>query len=124
MAYTITPRKTKSAVNNFAGVKTDGNRVAMMGATGNIINTRDATGTPVTSPATVNTTQTLVVPQGAVSITVCSVTNPVQISEDSTMAAFFTVPAATVFTFDCADMANVYLKTGSSTVVSFMFKIV
>lgn len=124
MAYTPTARKTKSPINNFAGLKTDGNRVAMTGATGNIIQTIDATGTPQTSPLTVNTTNTLVVPQGAVSCTIASVTNPVQVSEDSTQAAFFTVPAATIFTFDCADMANIYLKTGSSTVVSFLFKIV
>jgi hypothetical protein len=124
MAYTPTARKTKSAVNDFAGVKTDANRVAMMGPTGNIINTQDATATPVTSPVTVNTTQTLVVPQGAVSCTVCSVTNAVRVSEDSTNAAYFSVPAATPFTFDCADMANIYLVTGSSTVVSFLFKVV
>lgn len=122
MAYTPTARKSKVAVNNFAGQKTDGNRVAM--PYGNIINTQDATGTPVTSPATVNTTQTLVVPTAAVQCTVCSVTNPVQVSEDSTQAAFFTVPAGVPFTFDCADMANIYLKTGSSTVVSFLFKVV
>lgn len=124
MAYTAPSRKKKSTPNNFAGVKTDGNRVAMMGPTGNIIQTIDGTGTPVNSPATVNTTQTLVVPQAAVQCTVCSVTNPVQISEDSTQTAYFTVPAAVPFTFDCADMANIYLKTASSTVVSFMFKIV
>lgn len=122
MPYTATLRKSKSPVNNFAGQKTDGNRVTM--PYGNIINTQDATGTPVVSPATVNTTQTLVVPQGAVQCTVCSTTNPVQVSEDSTMAASFTVPAGVIFTFDCADMANIYLKTGSSTVVNFLFKVV
>ena len=122
MAYTITARKTKSPVNNFAGQKTDGNRVTM--PYGNIINTQDATGTPVTSPATVNTTQTLVVPQAAVQCTIVATTNPVQVSEDSTQAAFFTVPAGVIFTFDCADMANIYLKTGSSTVVNFLFNIV
>lgn len=122
MAYTPTARKSKSNPNSFAGLKTDGNRVAM--PFGNVIQTIDATGTPLVSPLTVNTTGTLVVPQGAVQCTVCSVTNPVQVSEDSTQAAFFTVPAAVPFTFDCADMANIYLKTGSSTVVSFMFKIV
>lgn len=124
MAYTPTARKTKSPVNDFAGLKTDANRVAMTGATGNIIQTIDATSTPVTSPATVNTTQTLIVPQGAVSCTVVSVTNPIQISEDSTQSAYFAVPAATVFTFDCADMANIYLSAASSTVVSFLFKVV
>lgn len=125
MAYTPTGRKTRSTTpSNFKGLKVDGNRIAMTGATGNIIQTQDATGTPVTSPATVNTTQTLVVPLGAVSCTVSPVTNPVQISEDSTQAAYFSVPAGAVFTFDCADMANIYLKTGGSTVVSFLFKIV
>jgi hypothetical protein len=126
MAYTPPVRKAKSSTqpNNFAGVKTDSNRVAMMGPTGNIIQTQDQTGTPVTSPVTVNTTKTLVVPDGAVSCTITSVTNAVQISEDSTQTAYFSLPAAQVLTFDCADMANIYLKTGSSTVVSFLFKIV
>jgi hypothetical protein len=122
MAYTITARKSKSPVNNFAGQKTDGNRVSM--PYGNIINTQDATGTPVVSPVTIATVQTLIVPQGAVQCSVVSTTNPVQISEDSTQAAFFTVPAGVIYTFDCADMANIYLKVGSSTVVNFLFKIV
>ena len=124
MAYTPTSRKTKSIPDNFAGLKTDANRVAMTGATGNIIQTIDATASPQSSPLTVATTATLVVPQGAVSCTVMSVTNAIQVSEDSTQSAYFSVPAATVFTFDCADMANIYLKAGSSTVVNFMFKVV
>lgn len=123
MAYTQTARKTRTGSNsNFPGLKVDGNHVAMTGSTGNIILTQDATGTPVVSPVTVNTTQTLTVPLNAVSCTIISVTNPVQISEDSTQAAYFSLPAGTPLTFDCADMANIYLKTGSSTVVSFMFK--
>lgn len=124
MAYTQTARKTKGVPGSFAGLKTDGNHVAMTGATGNIILTRDNTGTPVVSPVTVNTTQTLTVPPNAVSCTVISVTNAVQISEDSTQAAFFSLPAGIPFTFDCADMKEIYLKTGSSTVVSFLFKAV
>jgi hypothetical protein len=124
MAYTQTARKAKTSPNNFAGLKTDSNRVAMTGAVGNIILTQDATGTPVVSPVTVNTTQTLVVPQTAVSCSIIATTNPVQISEDSTQAAFFTIPAGVIYTFDCADMQNIYLKTGSSTVVNFLFKAV
>lgn len=125
MAYTQTARKTRSGtLSNFKGLKTDGNRIAMTGAVGNIILTQDATGTPVVSPVTVNTTQTLTVPANAVSCTIVSVTNAVQISEDSTQAAYFSLPAAVPFTFDCADMKEIYLKTGSSTVVSFMFKAV
>lgn len=125
MAYTPPVRKTKVAPNNFAGVKTDGNRVAMMGPTGNIIQTIDNTPTtPLVSPLTVNTTATLVVPPGAVSCTITSVTNAIRISEDSTSSAYFALPAAQVLTFDCADMANIYLSAASSTVVSFLFKIV
>jgi len=124
MAYTPPTRKAKTSPNNFAGVKTDGNRVAMMGPTGNIIQTIDNTGTPLVSPLTVNTTATLVVPPGAVSCTITPVTNPIRISEDSTSSAYFSLPAAQVLTFDCADMANIYLSAASSTVVSFMFKVI
>jgi len=96
----------------------------MTGAVGNIILTRDITGTPVTSPVTVNTTQTLTVPLNAVSCTIMSVTNAIQISEDSTQATYFSLPAGIPLTVDCADMKELYLKSGSSTVVSFMFKAV
>lgn len=122
MAYTVSVNKVKTATNNFGGLRTDGNRVALL--YGNNIQTQDATGTPVTSPTTVNTTTTLVVPQNAVSIIIMSVTNAVQVSEDSTQSAYFSLPAATAMTFDCANQQNVYLKTGSSTVVNFWFRLV
>ncbi len=124
MAYTASVFKTKSIPNDFGGLRSDANRNAMTGALGNFMQSQDATGTPVTSPATVNTTQTLIVPQGAVSITVISVTNPVQVSEDSTQAAYFALPAAIPWTFDVANQQNVYLKTSGSTVVSFYFTMV
>jgi hypothetical protein len=124
MTYTAPTLKQKTQSNNFSGLVTDGNRVAMTGALGNFIQTIDATGTPVASPVTVNTTTTLTVPQGAVEITIMSVTNAVQVSEDSTQSAYFTLPAATVMTFDVARQQYVYLKTSSSTVVSFYFKVV
>lgn len=91
---------------------------------GNVFQTQDGTGTPVTSPATVNTTQTLIVPANAVQCTIISVTNPVQVSEDSTQSTFFTIPAGIPWTFDVANQNNIYLKTGSSTAVSFYFAIV
>lgn len=123
MPYTVTARKTTTVpTNTFGGMKGDSNHVAM--PFGNIINTQDATGTPLQSPLTVNTTATLVVPAGAVQCTIISTTNAVQVSEDSTQTAYFTLPAATLLTIDCVDMANIYLKTGSSTVVNFMFKVV
>jgi hypothetical protein len=104
----------------FGGATTDGNRIGLTGFP-NVMLTQDATGTPVTSPATVNTATTLVVPANAVSITITPVTNPVQVSEDSTMTAYYAVPAGASQTFPCARLTNVYLKTSGSTVVSFYF---
>lgn len=135
MAYTPSANKagntiagpgnaTATSRSNFGGLRVDANRVALTGSTANYMQSQDATGTPVTSPVTVNTTQTLVVPLNAVACTIASVTNAVQVSEDSTMAAYFSLPAGTVFTFQCANQANIYLKTGSSTVVSFQFQTV
>lgn len=124
MAYTQTALKSSTGTNRFNGMQNDGNRVPMQGATGNIIFTQDQTGTPVQSPVTVNTTKTLTVPDGAVSIKIAPVTNPVQVSEDSTQGSYFAVPAGQVVEFDCANMKEIYLKTGSSTVVSFCFKVV
>jgi hypothetical protein len=122
MAYTPPTFKSENQVTNFGGLRTDGNRVSMTGVLGNFMQTQDNTPTtPVTSPATVNTTQTLVVPPNAAQITIVSTTNPVQVSEDSTMTAYFTLPAGVLNTFDCANMANIYLKTGSSTAVNFYF---
>lgn len=122
MAYA--PATLKTGGNLFGGLVNDGNRNALTGATGSQMYTQDNTGTPVTSPVTVNTTKTLVVPSNAVQFTVSPVTNPVQVSEDSTQTAYFAVPAGTTWAFDCARMANIYLKTSGSTVVSFYFNLV
>jgi hypothetical protein len=110
--------------SNFSGLRTDGNRVAMTGVLGNFMQTIDETGTPITSPVTVNTTSTILVPDQAAQITIVSVTNAVQVSEDSTQTAFFTLPAGVPWQFDCANMEAIYLKTGSSTVVSFYFTMI
>lgn len=124
MAYTAPTMKSKNSPNNFGGLRNDGNKIALTGLVGNYIQTIDATGTPQNSPLTVNTTATLVIPQAAALVTICSTTNPVQISEDSTMTAYFTLPAGVPFTFDVANQQNLYLKTGSSTVVSFVFNMI
>lgn len=124
MAYTPSANKIASTPSEFGGLRVDGNRVALTGAIANNMQSQDATGTPVNSPVTVNTTQTLVVPQNAVAVTICSVTNAVQVSEDSTQAAYFSLPAGTPFTFQCANQQNVYLKTSGSTVVSFQFQMI
>lgn len=123
MVYTVGPLKTKSTAggNNFGGLRVDGNRIALA-TTANTFQTIDATGTPLVSPLTVTTTATLVVPQNAYRVTIISVTNPVQISEDSTQSAFFALPAGIAWSIECANQQNVYLKVASSTVVSFMFE--
>lgn len=124
MAYTPPVLKVHTNPNNFGPLVNDSNRIGMTGYTGNIMQTIDATGTPVTSPISVNTTQTLVVPQNAVAIVITPVTNPVQVSEDSTQTAYFAVPAGTVWQFDVSRQQNVYLKTGGATTVSFYFVMV
>ena len=124
MTYTPSTLKTKVNPNNFGALRTDANRIALTGSTGNTFQTQDATGTPITSPITVNTTKTLAVPTGAVQLLIMSVTNAVQISEDSTNSTYFSLPAATPLWIDCAAMNNIYLTTGSSTVVSTLWKIV
>ena len=136
MAYTPSPNKPGDTVagpsgnplpssrSNFGNLRVDAGRNAMTGAQGNTFQTQDATGTPVTSPITVNTTQTLTVPLNAVSVLITSVTNAVQVSEDSTQSTFFSLPAGNPQWIDCANMQFIYLKTGSSTVVSTLWKIV
>lgn len=119
MAYTAPAIKTSTP---FGGAVTDGNRTGLTSFP-NQMQTIDATTSPNASPLTVNTTATLLVPLNAVSVTIISTTNAVQVSEDSTQTAYFTLPAATVMTFPCARQANVYLKTGSSTVVNFWFSL-
>lgn len=124
MVYTPSPLKIKTSPDNFGALVNDSNRIGMTGATGNTIQTQDATGTPVTSPTTVNTTTTLTVPQNAVSVLIASVTNAVQISEDSTQSTYFSLPAGNPQWLDCARQQYIYLKTNGSTVVNFCFKLV
>jgi|SRR6185312_8082612 len=119
MAYTPPAIKTSAP---FGAAVPDANRVGL-NSFPNQMQTIDATASPNASPLTVNTTATLLVPLNAVSVTIISTTNAVQVSEDSTQTAYFTLPAATIMTFPCARQANVYLKTGSSTVVNFFFSL-
>jgi hypothetical protein len=123
MAYTPSANKTKTIgyASNFSNLQNDAGRNALTGAVGNRILTQDGTGTPVTSPVTVNTTTTLVVPQNACQLTIVSTTNAVQVSEDSTSGESFALPAGIPWTFDVANQQNVYLKTSGSTAVNFYF---
>lgn len=124
MAYTPSARKTKSAVNNFAGQAVDGNRVAMSYA--NAMVSQDATGTPVVSPVTnmSGSGVTLVVPQNAVRFTINS-TVACQVGEDSSFAQGINVTANTAQTFDVAQQATISIKPSSATnVTSFYFTVV
>lgn len=126
MSYTFGGFKPKSPVNNFGGLRTDGNRVAMTGALGNFMQSEDATGTPVTSPISNGSGSglTLVVPQGAVQITINSSVTCL-VGEDSTFTYGIQIPASTLVTFDVANQQNVYLKPSSGTnTIWFQFKMV
>jgi hypothetical protein len=124
MAYVATTKKSKSTPNNFGGLRNDGNRIAMTGAIGNYMFTEDSTTSPVVSPVTVNTSQTLTVPQSATQVTIVSVTNAVRVSETADSTSYFSVPPAVPMTFDVANQQYVYLTTAGSTVVSFCFNLV
>lgn len=126
MAYTFGGFKPATSPDNFSGLRTDGNRVSMTGALANYMQSKDATDTPVYSPLSngSNAGFTLTVPKGAVRFNInASVTT--QVGEDSTYAYGFTVPANTIYTFDCANMANIYVKPSNAVnTINFYFDIV
>jgi hypothetical protein len=134
MTYTPSPLKpgntiagpgnaTATSRSNFGNLRVDAGRNSMT-VVGNTFQTQDGAASPVTSPITVNTTQTLTVPLDAIQVLITSVTNAVQISEDSTQGTYFSLPAGNPQWIDCANQEYIYLKTGSSTVVSTLWKCV
>jgi len=125
MAYTPSGLRSKNNLT-FGSLVNDQNRIGLTGATGNTIQSQDATGTPVTSPVTnmSGSGAALTVPANAVQFTVNS-TVSIQVGEDSSYAQGLTIPANTLWTIDCARIQNLYLKPSSGTnTVSFQFKIV
>lgn len=135
MAYTPPTFKTKAQTaptgatpsviaSNFGNLQTDAQRSPMTGVLGNYSQSQDAAASPVVSPVTVTTTQTLKVPQGAAICNIISTTNAVQVTEDSSFTATFSVPAGQIYAYNCANQQFVYLKVGSSTVVNFQFVMV
>ena len=125
MAYTASGLRAKS-LQSFSSLVNDSNRVAMTGSLGNTLLSQDATGTPVTSPATnmSGSGAALTVPANAVQFTINS-TVTIQVGEDSSYAQGINIPANTLWVFDCARIANIYLKPSSGTnTVSFQFKLV
>lgn len=132
MAYTFTqktPATEPGEENNFGGIATDGNRVAMTGAIGAGPQTVDATASPQSSPLSVatNSVTTLKVPANAVQVNFLASSNSVNISEaDNTVASkYFTVPTGVQTTVDVARCASLFMEanTGTST-LSFWFNVV
>lgn len=124
MAYTPSGLRSKG-LQTFGSLVFDQNRVGLTGVLGNTFLSQDATGTPVTSPQTnlAASTQALVVPSNAVQFTISS-TVAIQVGEDSSGAQGINVPANTMATFDCARIANIYIKPSNATnTVSFQFKL-
>ena len=125
MAYTPSGLRAKNNLS-FGSLVQDQNRIGLTGATGNSVQSQDATATPVTSPVTnmSGSGVTLTVPANAVQFTVNS-TVTIQIGEDGSYAQGLNVPANTLYTIDCARQQYIYLKPSSGTnTVSFQFKIV
>jgi len=125
MAYTPSGLRAKNNLS-FGSLVQDQNRIGLTGATGNSVQSQDATATPVTSPVTnmSGSGVTLTVPANAVQFTVNS-TVTIQIGEDGSYAQGLNVPANTLYTIDCARQQYIYLLPSSGTnKVSFQFKIV
>lgn len=124
MAYTASSNKTKTLgyASNFSNFQNDAGRNAMVGIANRIL-TRDATGTPVTSPTSMvgATTLTLIVPQNAAKITISSVTTAVGVTEDSTGVNYFLQPANTAQAYDVANQQTITIISSTTTAVSFYF---
>jgi len=125
MAYTPSGLRAKNNLS-FGSLVQDQNRIGLTGATGNSVQSQDATASPVTSPVTnmSGSGVTLTVPANAVQFTINS-TVTIQIGEDGSYAQGLNVPANTLYTIDCARQQYIYLLPSSGTnTVSFQFKIV
>jgi hypothetical protein len=125
MAYTPTALRQKG-IQSFGSLVQDQNRVEMTGTTGNTVVSQDATASPVTSPVTnmSGSGASLTVPANAVQFTINS-TVSIQVGEDTSYAQGLLIPANTLWTIDCARMANIALKPTSGTnTVYFQFKVV
>ena len=123
MAYTAPTLKSNANLTQFGNLPESGQLTKMTGAVGSNFMTVDGTGTPVVSPVTVNTTtQTITVPQNALSIKVSAPT-AFTFTEDSSYTAGFSVPANVILSFDVWRQQYVYFKTTSSIAISFAFKI-
>jgi hypothetical protein len=127
MSYTPSPRQSSNPTlympTNFGPMRQDPNKRTIDEA--NVFQTQDATASPVTSPVTLGSgTTTLTTPPAARAIYITPITDPVQVSEDSTMSTYDLVPAGTKWRYPCADQVYVYLKGTSSALVYIAFEVV
>jgi hypothetical protein len=125
MAYTYGGNKTKSnyptSPSNFSNLQNDGQRTPL--PYGNFMQSKDATASPVLSPATSvsGSGAVLTVPQNAAQFTISSSVT-CQVGEDSTYTYGITIPANTPWTFDVANQQYIYLKPSSGTnTIQFYF---
>jgi len=105
---------------NFEKLQRDNNRVPIM--TGSGILTSDATGTPQTSPLTINATvTTIVVPTNAAEMVVqCNA--DLKISEAVGMATYFTLSAGVALALPLSATDTIYLSTVSGAgILQFYF---
>lgn len=113
--------------NNLGGQVMDANRIAVQGLGSGFV-TKDATGTPVTSPATATgTPTTLNIPTNAIRVIVSNTdaTNNLYVSEVSGVGNYVILPKGVVQSFDIGRQGVMYVQSSStSTAYSFAFQIV
>ena len=88
--------------------------------------TMDATGTPQTSPLTVSNIKiTIVVPDGAAELVIVYTDISIRVSEDTTMAQYFVLPAGFSAVIPVANLDNVFLiRDGANdATVQFFFNL-
>lgn len=131
--YTFTQKAAASGygenktTSHYMNQPMDAARVAIQGI-GNGIQTSDASSSPVTSPVTLSSTATtLNTPESAVQITIknSGTTNALTVSEVSaTSSSVFTLETGQSQTFDCGNMAQLFLKSTSGTTADFFYTMV
>jgi len=117
---------TPGPADNFGGQAFDANRVPLGGTESGFV-TKDATGTPVTSPvsAAAGANSVLVVPTNATSIMITAATAPALVSEDVAFGSSFAVPVGLAVQLDVSRQGFIYLRgSGGTSTVSFAFQIV
>lgn len=113
-------QKTSVQWQAFGSVAQDANREKLSNFSNAFI-TKDATGTPVTSPASINAVTPIAVPVAAVSFTVWG-SAALRVSEESTAASnYATIPANTPVTFPCTRQTVIYLKGDAGAVTTNFF---